>query len=248
MPINAHMLIKMLQSKSEQEMKVLTAQEPDVMHQVRNTLADTRVLLESKSIDESIEFTLWNGFWNDYGIHGPRREQPRDLVCSKVQNRGRLLNINFGQHNIGREFSYAHIGIVIANFQRMVVVVPVTSSGGKQIPKELKDAIIPVKSSDYFQFHNDSWILTHQIRAIDKNRIKKDLGKSIAFTPLMKDIELRVEKLYAPYIAKLHRDEVVDLEGKIDQKDQQILSLTKEIEHLKELLQSQAATTKETVE
>ena len=200
MAINIKLLLDILHSMNEEERKsILTNSVPEVVRELARTLQDTKNILSDKEIGKVIEFVLSNNRWNEYGIYGSKQNQNRTALRGRKINRGRLIFIDFG-HNIGKELSLPHLGIVIGNFPKTVVVVPVRSDRGQPIEEDFKDAVIKVKSVDYPQFDNDSELMIHQIRAVDKNRILSDTGKSIARTDLMRQIEEAVYKSFAKHL------------------------------------------------
>ena len=200
MPINQSLLRTIYKSKTSIEREtILTRTVPEVERALSNTLQDTKNLLRNKAIGDVIEYTLSNHRWNEYGVYGPKQNENRTVLRGRKINRGRLIFIDFG-HNIGKELSLPHLGIVVGNFPKTVVVIPVRSDRGQPIEEDFKDAVIKVKSVDYPQFDNDSELMIHQIRNIDKNRILSDTGKSVSGTILMQQIEEAIYKSYAKYI------------------------------------------------
>jgi mRNA-degrading endonuclease toxin of MazEF toxin-antitoxin module len=204
------------------------------------TLRDTRSKMKNQTLRTSITFSLWNHLYNDYGIHGDKREQTKKPVCGKNYSRGRLLLIDFGHHNIGREFSYPHIGIVLANYYRMLIVAPVTSDEGKTYPPDIEKSIVHARCSEYSQFRKDSLILAHQIRVIDKNRVINDLHQTIAKTDLMKDVEEILMNTLSPYQSN-------EYQRRLEEKEQEVEDLREVVAQLQERVSflQQAAPTSE---
>ncbi|EMI10877.1 uncharacterized protein YifN (PemK superfamily) [Anoxybacillus tepidamans] len=237
-------LLKIIQDKTRRdEIKTSLAHtEPKINSELPKNLKDTEDLVKGLTIEQAIKFILWNGLWNQYGIFGDKREEARifkekdkegNLVekdyYSKRYGRGKLLSIDFGVSNIGRELSYVHTGIVIDDYPSIVVVVPMTSkkdSGLNNISDEIKKCIIPVLKKDYPEIKEDSYILTHQIRAVSKNRITKIVG-SIARTKLMEELEEMLFSRQTPYIKKLKNEQIEALEKRISDLEKQLQSLTK---------------------
>jgi len=217
-------------SKAEDDTSVKSA--------VQQTLSDTNTLIQGTSVEDGIEFALWNDIWNDYGVFGAKKSQLRNHFSGKNHSRGRILNIDFGI-NIGKEFSYAHMGVVLADFKGIVVVVPVTSYRNR-IPKDYENAVVLARANEYPQFDHDSLLLIHQIRAFDKNRIITDTRQSIARTPLMEEVERKFLEIFAPYLNKLSQDR--DQELALLREDN--VRLQKQIEELT-LGYIQAASTEE---
>lgn len=201
-----------------------TYQDQTVKAEVSKTLRDTEDLLDTLSIHQSGNFAIWNDFWNRVGVFGVHRKEKSEF--DRRQSRGRLLSIDYG-HNIRYEFSFYHIGVVVADFPGMIVVVPVTSDRGQweQYPAELRRAMVRVNSRQYPQFDHDSLLLVHQMRAVDKSRIRKDLCASIAKTPLMKDLEEKIAQLYSPFIIKTSREEIAQLRRELENAKRMIAEL-----------------------
>lgn len=186
--------------------------------------------VKKQDLFNSLSFYMWNEIWNDYGIYGAKKEHKRNKFAGKNFSRGRLIFIDYGQHNIGREFSYEHIGVVLQDFGNLITVLPVTSDRGQTFDSRIEKSIIRVKSKDYNQFDNDSILLLHQIRSIDKNRIVKDLFKAIARTPLMEKIEENLVLTYSPYLNKKSEDTITALNTQIGEQNLRIDELEKILE------------------
>ncbi|MET3505626.1 type II toxin-antitoxin system PemK/MazF family toxin [Halalkalibacter oceani] len=188
---------------------------------INESLKKTLNVIENQDLINASKFVRWNDDWNEYGIYGSKREVLKE-VASKTYSRGRILFIDFGHHNIGREFSHNHAGVVLKDFGSVIEVLPITSDKGKKFSSDIEKAIIRVKKADYNQFDNNSILLTHQIQSISKNRIIKDLHKTIAKTELMVQIEERLSFTYAPYYSKKQNDEINSLSEKVLQLEEEI--------------------------
>jgi PemK-like, MazF-like toxin of type II toxin-antitoxin system len=148
-----------------------------VNHQLRNTLADTRVLLESKNLKEVIPYIIWNDLWNEIGVFGPLRNRPKNTSLSIRFTRGRKIFVDFG-YNAGKELSMPHPAIVLHNFSDFLVVIPTNKDDNPNLSKDIQKVVLQVpKDSNIFP--QDTMISLHQIRIVAKNRIIRDLGCNV---------------------------------------------------------------------
>lgn len=85
----------------------------------------------------------------------------------------------------------------------------------------LAESFVPVYKKDYPQFENDSYILTHQIRSVSKNRITKIIG-TIAKTKLMEQIEAMLYNTQTTFIKKQNTDKAEQLYKTIGQLEQRL--------------------------
>lgn len=197
--------------------------------ELKNCLDDTSEVVDGLDTELLCKFSLWNGIMNNYGIYGAKREQARRFkrlingektdvtYYDKRFGRGKLLSIDFGLSNIGRELSYTHTGIVIADYVGTVVVIPITSKKESELTKlspDIRKIIIPFDHEEYSVLEEDSYILINQMRAVSKNRITKIIG-SIAGTKLMKEIESKLMEVHSPYINKLYNEKLEEQQKKI---------------------------------
>lgn len=195
---------------------------------LENSLSDSLNALKEVGLKDAFTFAQWNSLWNQYGIYGEKKRENRNNFSSKTYKRGRLLLIDFGEHNIGLEFSYKHIGVVLKDFGGLVMVAPVTTDRGQSYPSNVQNAVVRVKSEEYNQFDHDSVVLLHQISSVAKNRVIKDLFKTVSSTPLMVEIDETLMDLYSPY----SRDEKNRNERESLEKDKKIQELSAYIEIL----------------
>lgn len=230
-PEQLNPLLKKLQKRDDGEIfKTLSiASFTRMQTDLESSLEKTKEIMLGEEIINSIDFIIGNELWNQYGVYGNDKESDRNEFSSKTYSRWRMLNINYGHYKIGAEFAYDHIGIVLKDYGKVIKVLPVTTDRGKTFSKDIEEAIVRVKSSDYPQFKNDSILLVHQITTVSKNRIKSDLFNSISKSTLAQQVEANLYKLYSPYLKRLNDDEVVRLNREIDEKN-------KEIEELKALV------------
>ncbi|WP_252251332.1 type II toxin-antitoxin system PemK/MazF family toxin [Clostridium sp. VAP52] len=195
-----------------------------ILQELNNNLNDTYNLVEGLSIEKSIKYILWNGLLNQYGIYGRKRELPREfgkrpkrIYSTESYSRGKVLSIDFGISNIGRELSLTHSGIVIADYNGMVIVIPITSQkefGLTKLSPDIQKSTIPLLHSEYPDIETDSYVLIHQIRAVSKNRITKVIT-SLSKTKIMQDIEKKLFETQTPYMKKIYNDKIKKLENKI---------------------------------
>ena len=201
----------------------------DIEKQTETTLLDTKNLINTVTIEQAIKHILWNGIWNQYGIYGKNRDKPKIYKTlkdgKKVEksfynerySRGKLLSIDFGTSNIGRELSFTHAGIVLADYVGITVVVPITSQkeyGLSKLSSDIQKVVIPIYKNEYPSIGDDSYILVHQIRAVSKNRITKVI-MSFSKTDVMKQIEEKLLEIHTPYIKKIYTDEIIRLKDEV---------------------------------
>lgn len=113
--------------------------------------------------------------------------------------------MDYGQHSIGREQAFLRPSVIIADYSDISIVIPATSETETKfdnLAPDIQKAVIKVDSSIYTAFSVDSYLLLHQMRAVSKNRLRKNCG-SIAKTELMKTIEEKLYKFHSPYIKRL---------------------------------------------
>lgn len=208
-----------------------------IISKLSKSLLETENILHKQNIKNELEFILWNDLWNNYGIYGDKRDNSRNNSANSLFGKGRLLYLDYGQHNIGVEFSFSHMGIVLKDFKSLIVVVPVTSDKGQIYSDEIENSIIRVKKKDYKQFNENSIILIHQVQSLSKNRINRYLGQSINKTPLMAEIEEKLSAVCSPYVFGNKSKQIKNLESIIDNQKQRIEYLEKitEEQNLNEL-------------
>lgn len=235
--INKVLLQKILNNIEENKLSNISIKTiEDVRIELESTIKTSLSLLYKTNLKEVIEFILWNDIWNQYGIYGTDKFKNRNNSSINSYSRGRLLLIDFGNHNIGLEFSLEHMGVVIRDFDGLLEVVPITSDHGQIYNKHIENVIIRIKKDEYPQFNNDSILLIHQIQSIGKNRIVRDIGQSIAFTPLMELLEEKISKTYSPFKMKNISEEINKLKKDIKIKDEEIKCLQSLLEQKQEIM------------
>lgn len=176
-PVDVKKLVYFKRTRSEIKTNS-TNLDVDICTELANTLSDTTNLLHDKKCSESIEFILWNNFWNQYGIYGSKRDISRNRNKKFHRYvRGRKVFVDFGTGNIGKETSLPHPAFILYNFTETAIVVPTTSDDGSTFTPEMEKALIRCPK-DGCVFPEDTIINLHQIRAIGKNRIISDLNCS----------------------------------------------------------------------
>jgi len=214
MPVNESMLVTALQTNKT----TITSADPAVEYELITTLNETKSILRSKVMAESIPFILYNDLWNQYGVHGPKRNHNRTTLRGMKINRGRLVFVDFGS-NIGNEMSFPHPAVVVANHPGTITVVPMSSFKGS-IPAAIANTTIFVDSSVYRQFDRDTLLYVHQMRTVDKNRIVRDIRKSIAGTPLMEQLEELIARTVALNHTKKLDHEIDQLKNELAARDE----------------------------
>lgn len=236
MRLKVHELIKMKQNEEKMDKKETSAF-PEVINQLRNTLKDTELTIIQQKLDEGLEYTLWNGFTNEFGLYGPKKNTHKSRSASIAQSRGRVFNVDYGQHSIGREQAFLRPSVIIADYSDISIVIPATSETETKfdnLAPDIQKAVIKVDSSIYTAFSVDSYLLLHQMRAVSKNRLRKNCG-SIAKTELMKTIEEKLYKFHSPYIKKTESEKIKILEQNLELQ-------TKQLEELERIISQQGLT------
>lgn len=237
------MLCNLLRQQQENLAQTAPGLTNTVLTELNKTFSDSFTNLQDNNLKQIVDFTLWNDFWNKYGIYGKNKKENRNTFSRKRYSRGRLLFIDYGHHNVGLEFSLSHIGIVLKDFGDLLEVLPVTSDKNQTYSRDIENTIIRVKKAQYNQFDDNSILLIHQIQSISKNRIIKDLFKSIKHTPLMEEIEEKIYSTYTPYLKSKMTNEfnrlnqiILAKEEEIQNKEKELEDKIKEIETLKQQL------------
>lgn len=230
MSVNLKALFNILNNETDID-KNLASSNAIVMNKIKEVLNNTENVIKNMTVEQAIKTILWHGVLNDHGIFSPKRDQPKKFYKfdykAKVKverifyhqsfGRGNLISIDFGTSNIGKEFSLTHTAIVITDYPGFLTVIPLTSQTDKQLenlPVPIKRVIIPVFKKDYPVLESDSFILTHQIKSVSKNRITKTIG-SLSKTKIMDNIEEMLYAIQSPYVKKLNNDEIASLKNEI---------------------------------
>lgn len=231
MSFNAANLLKILNDEKINKYNVAKSNKI-ILQELNNNLSDTYDLVEELTIEQSIKYMLWNGLLNQYGMYGQKRESPREfgkfpkkIYYNESYSRGKVLSIDFGTSNLGRELSLTHSGIVMADYSGIVVVIPITSQkehGLTRLAPDIQKVTIPILHSEYPNIEEDSFILLHQIRAVSKNRITKVIT-SLSKTKIMQEIEEKLFETQTPYMKKIYNDEINKLKEKIKQLEKHLI-------------------------
>ncbi len=226
MKLNPRSVINVLKNLDETDKENIASTNEIIVSELQNCLEDTNDLINNVGMEKAAKFILWNGILNEYGILGNKRELPRqfkhkvdDKICcstylDKHFSRGKLLSIDFGVSSIGRELSYTHTGIVLADYVGTVVVVPITSKKEYELTKlspDIQKVVILIRHDEYNVIKEDSYVLMNQLRAVSKNRITEVIG-SVAKTELMRDIEKMMIQIHSPYMNKIMNEKIDELE------------------------------------
>lgn len=177
-----------------------------VIDELEKILSNIKEIINNTTIEESIKFILWQGIWNDFGIYGNLKDEARYFGKNKNTylytnfTKGDVLSVDFGVTNIGHELSYTHSGIVIADYDKIVTVIPLTSikkyKNINDYPSSIKDMMIPIYHNDYEVIQEDSYIMIHQIRTVSKNRITKTIG-TLKDTDILTIIDKKLSEKYS---------------------------------------------------
>ncbi|MBS4191204.1 type II toxin-antitoxin system PemK/MazF family toxin [Bacillus sp. FJAT-49705] len=221
MNVNIGKVLSLLKNKRILNDKALSNN--DLKKEIANSSFVTKKWYENITVEQAIKSILWQGTLKDYGTFGYKthlirkynKDDGSEFHFNQTFSRGKMLSIDFGVTNIGREFSLTHTGIVIADYTSMVVVVPLTSQNSinlDKVPTNIKKTFIPVYKKDYPQLENDSYIQVHQIKSVSKNRItRKGIIGSLANTPIMEELEMALIKSHSPYANKLLQEQIDSL-------------------------------------
>lgn len=230
MSVNIKALFDILKNEADIDKKLANTN-ATVVNETKEVFNVTENIIKNMTIEQAIKTILWQGVLNDYGMFSPKRDQPKKfykldyksrgkverIFYNETFSRGKLISVDFGTSNIGKEFSLTHTAIVITDFPGFVTVAPLTSQTDRQLenlPEAIKNVVIPVFKKDYPVLESDSYILIHQIKSVSKNRITKIIG-SLAKTKIMDDIEMMLYQIQTPYIKKLNNDEITSLKNDI---------------------------------
>ncbi|HYK74330.1 MAG TPA: type II toxin-antitoxin system PemK/MazF family toxin [Pseudoneobacillus sp.] len=226
---NLKELKKIDDSKSKKIEKIKLIDILQLNDSIDKSLSKTKEIITKQSLLSSSFFLRSSETWNQYGIYGNKKNDKINHWAGKSYSRGKLLFIDYGQYNIGEEFSLEHMGIVIQDFGNdLITVLPVTTDRGQTYHKNIERSIIRVKSKDYSQFEHNSILLIHQIITVSKNRIIKELvkAKTLKGTPLFEEIQ---ERIVSSFAYDTHKG-IIELNSKLGEKEL-------EIEKLKSIIQ-----------
>lgn len=154
--------------------------------------------IAQSSIQDAATWLLEKDDWLSFEESGP--EHYPQL------GRGRVINVNPGIDNIGREQRYIHMYIVLAEYKETFVGVPITNAKIKNNKPVLRNEmevllINPNYKKPYKEFRcpKPSVVDLRNIRGFDKKRIVKDsLYKTGRFIPdtYKSDIDNAILKLF----------------------------------------------------
>jgi len=225
---NPFNLINILKNKSINKSDVAKTNSV-LVSEMDNCFEDTKSIINELTVEKAIKYVLWNGLCNNYGLHGINRNKSREFKINKKGNtikkyyykqrygRGKLLSIDFGTSNIGRELAYTHSGIVLADYTDYVVVVPITSKKDfnlSQLAPDIQKVILLIEKSEYPKIDSDSYVLMHQIKSVSKNRITKIIT-SFSKTKMMEQIEQKLFEVHCPYMNMKYKKTINNLDAEI---------------------------------
>jgi PemK-like protein. len=174
----------------------------DVETELLHLLQDNYKMMSNQTIHKSLEFILDLASWHEYGIHGPKRAQKKTHAATLSYKKGDVVFVKLGTLNTGDELSYDHMGVVLGEYEKFIVIVPVTTNRGQNYYGEMGKSVIHIYKDGPLcvGFQNDSTLVLHQIRSVHKNRIIRDLKFSIKGTALWKALE---QKLASRFTSEL---------------------------------------------
>ncbi|MGG1519574.1 type II toxin-antitoxin system PemK/MazF family toxin [Paenibacillus oryzisoli] len=233
--------------------------ETELLHLFQNNYK----MMSNQTMHKSLEFILDLNSWQEYGIHGSKRTEKKTHAATLSYKKGDVVFVKLGTLNIGDELSYDHMGVVIGEFEKFIVMVPITTNRGQNYYGEMGKSVIHVDKGGTLDvgFQNNSTLVVHQIRSVHKNRIIRDLNFSIKGTPLWKELEQKIASRFATefieekdkLVRKLKNQTKSDLriqrkkyEAQIELLQHQMMKANERVVELeKELSLKQVAPTKE---
>lgn len=243
MSVNITKLLSLLANRSILRNKAKTNH--DLKNEISKIADTVKGWYENLTVEKAIKSILWQGVLREYGTYGYKTHQNKSFKradgsfynYNQAFSRGKMLSIDFGVTNIGREFALTHTGIVIADYTNMVVVIPMTSQEGVELsnlPSDIRDSLISIYKKDYSQIENDSYIMPYQIRVVSKNRItKKGIVGSLANTDIMLTIEESLYKTQTPHLKKLQNEKITILENQNEELIETVKNLESKLEIIK---------------
>ncbi|WP_157721892.1 type II toxin-antitoxin system PemK/MazF family toxin [Tumebacillus avium] len=179
-------------------------------------LQDNYKLMSTQTLHQSVEFILDLHSWHEYGIHGMKRAQRKTPAAKLSYKKGDVVFVKLGTLNTGDELSYDHMGIVIGEFEKFIVIVPITTNRGQNYYGEMGKAVIHVDKGGplCIGLQNDSTLLVHQIRSVHKNRIIRDLRFSIKGKPLWKELEEKLASRFTTELVDEHNRSLKNMKNK----------------------------------
>ncbi|MGZ4135583.1 MAG: type II toxin-antitoxin system PemK/MazF family toxin, partial [Tumebacillaceae bacterium] len=214
-----------------------SGQDAFVSRGVARVLDDSKEVMEHVTLERTVSFILDADFWNQYGVHGAKKNRDKQSFCGLKFKRGQVVQIDLGHLVIGSEEAFMHTAIIVGDFKSLLVVVPISTDRSNQLSSDVKHAILPMSEQEYTFLDRPSYLNVHQIRVVSKNRLyRKKSSPSVVIADvknraIMKALEEKIIELYAPYARKLLSDQIVFLQNEVAQKDV-------EIEQLKQALKS----------
>lgn len=190
----------------------IQSQDKNIEPDIDKILCETGKKVKDFSIQDVATWLLDKDTWLDFEDNG---NQPYPQL-----GKGRVINVNPGIDNIGREQRYVHMHIVLAEYKETFIGVPITNAKIEKNKPVLRNELeVLLKDPKYkkpfkeFRCPKPSVVDLRNIRGFDKKRIVEDKlyssGRSIPNT-YKRNIEQAILRLFtfscqadlALYIAK----------------------------------------------
>lgn len=147
--------------------------DPNIGKDIDNTFSKIKELVKDSSIQHASTWLLDKTNWIDFEVNG---EQNYPQL-----GKGRVINVNPGVDNIGREQRYVHMYIVLEEYKETFVGIPITNAkledGIPVLRNDMEVLLInPEGKKPYKEFrcNKPSVADLRNIRGFDKKRIIQD--------------------------------------------------------------------------
>lgn len=152
----------------------LQSEDNKIGHDIDKVISKVSETIKGSTIQYAATWLLDKDEWLDFEVNGDKNYP--------TLGKGRVVNVNPGVDNIGREERYTHLYIVLAEYKETFVGVPITNAkllndGTPVLRNELEVFLInPTTKKKYKEFRctKPSVADLRNIRCFDKSRIIKD--------------------------------------------------------------------------
>jgi hypothetical protein len=233
---------KLFKVLSTDEVKKVAKDSQDIMDEVRKINYHSKKWMEKLTVEEAVKTIIWQSTLHSFGTYGINKDSPRETnkkdkhgkqykvtFLKDAISRGKVVSVDFGVSNIGNELSLLHLAVVISDYPGVSIVIPITSQTDDKLSNIAPDIVkdfVPLLKSEHQFLENDSFLMPHQIRSISKNRITGIIS-SISGTASMRALERKLYTSQTKYIKKENEEEILSLNKRIDELQQQIHELEK---------------------
>lgn len=248
--INRHSIAQL--SKDTSEKANLTSSTFTLSNDLNTIMENLSSHLLSSKVEKTCNWLLYNDTWldNELGqLNPPFYNYSRGDI---------ILSVDFGTSNIGTEIRYPHPAVVLYdNDEDWVICAPITACQIDRLTKKPVihapfEVFVPAQKKSpsnpkEFQFKKDSVIQVDQIIRISKFRaVNKTTLKVRA--DILNQIDNVILENYIPFKHKLlekmkHINKTLNAE--LDIKNQEITSLTKQVQDLQQELEALKTSSKQ---